>query len=195
MTPHTPKPRLRVTGGILLGSIGDRKMAFAEEEEQPSVASPTVTIIARKPYQIIGFPQRQPDGTFRIRPHNSRYSNLTADAWQGEIPAGGCQFFIRDEYSPGLTLSGGSWRVNGTFASPSCEIVQKEWSWLDTESRPYAYDAGTGVVSQTAIMYTRISVVYEEDGVYYLSNAASPDDGTSHASVTFPDDFITDYTL
>jgi hypothetical protein len=185
--PETGK-RLRVTGGIIIGRR--RPMAFVEEEAAQMVSTQgDTTYSARRPYQIIGFPYKIDATTWRIRPVASRHSELVAAAWAGTIPSGGCQFFIRDEYSPSLTASGGTYYVNGKFSSPATEIVQRTWGYTDTETRNYSYNSGTGVVTQTAIMLTRISVVYEAGGVYYLSTLNAPDNGPSHTSFSFPTDF------
>lgn len=200
MIPHTPNPKkLRVTGGIILGSRGRRPMAFTDDEESFQFPTLSTVYASRKPYQIIGFPYRtlvtDLVTLWRIRPHASRHTDLIADAWEGEIPDGGCQFFIKDEFYPSLVASGGSFYVNGLYYSESCEIVQRDWSYTDTETRDYSFDSGTGVVSQSAIRMTRISVVYEADGVYYLSNQVAPDDGPSHTAVTFPANFVIEHPL
>ncbi len=168
-------------------------MAFTDEDDKVLITTSSVTYAASKPYQIIGLPYRTSDSDWRIRPHASMHTSLVTAAWEGTIPAGGCQFFVRDEFSPDLVSSGGTYYVNGLVnyaLKPTSEIVQKTWDYLDTESRDAYFDSGTGSITQTAIKLTRISIVYETGGIYFLSNNPVPDDGPIHEPFSFPANFM-----
>lgn len=197
--PKPTRPRYRVSGGILLGSRSKRPMAVSSNSEESEVIVTQSTILSvAKPYQVIGYPRLV--GTvsniriWRVGPINSRKLQVLVPAWEGAILVGGCQFFIRDEYYPELTLSGGTYYRTGRAIGVSSEIVQKEWSYSDTESRNYSYNSATGAITQTAIVLTRISVVKEEEGVYYLCTLISPDD-PPHNAFSFPADFDLEHPL
>ncbi len=184
--------QLRVTGGIVLGQRGRRPMAVADEEEAPAFNSGTTSYAARKPIPIIGLPVwNSGDETWTIGPVMGRYINQLATAWTGVIPENGSEFYIYEEYSPDLFLSGGSWRRSGKYSVNTAPvIVQRDYGYSDTESRNYTFNSATGVVTQTAIVLTRICVVHEVDGVYYFMNKGSsaPDD-PPHFAYTYPTDF------
>lgn len=193
---QTSRPRLRVTGGIILGQHGKRPMAFADEENEFQFSNQQTRYSARTPIPIIGLPVwSSVSETWKVGPIMGRYIDAMATAWEGTIPEGGCEFHIYEEFSPELFYYAPTptWVRSGKAVTVTAPvIVQRDWQYSDTESRNYVYSSVTGVVSQTAIKLTRISVVYEADGVYYFRDTGSsaPDDPT-HSAYTYPTDFDT----
>lgn len=191
---QTSRPRLRVTGGIILGQHGKRPMAFADEENEFQFSNQKTRYSARTPIPIIGLPVwSSVSETWKVGPIMGRYIDAMATAWEGTIPEGGCEFYIYEEYSPDLFLSGATYVRSGKYSVNTAPvIVQRDYEYVDTESRSYSFNSGTGVVTQTAIALTRISVVREVDGVYYLMDTATagPDDSPFFV-YTYPTNFDT----
>lgn len=192
---QTSRPRLRVTGGIILGQHGKRPMAFADEENEFQFSNQQTRYSARTPIPIIGLPVwSSVSETWKVGPIMGRYIDAMATAWEGTIPEGGCEFYIYEEYQPDLfNYSAGVWIRSGKISGVGPPvIVQRDYGYVDTESQNYVYSSVTGVVSQNAIALTRISVVREVDGVYYLMDTATagPDDSPFFV-YTYPTNFDT----
>lgn len=191
--------RLRVTGGIILGEKSLRPMAFADEESSFQFRNNTVQYKARS-CQIIGLPRYDSAASqWVVGPVLGRYIDALAPEWRGTIPEGGCEFYLYEEYYPDLIFTGAVFVRSGKLvAVTGPEIVQRDWNYVVTENQSYSYDSGTGAITQNAIVMTRISVVYEQDGVYYFRNTgtSAPDDpDPNYSSYSFPADFDTINTL
>lgn len=185
---HTSRPKYRVTGGILLGSRGQRPMAFTDDDEAPSTREVTTSYAARS-INIMGLPRRVRQGVWSVGPMIGQYITSIAPAWEGGIPEGGCSFYLYEEFSPSLReVSPGKYLETGGYvAYDGPLIVQRPWNYVDTESQSYIYDS-SGTVTRRGISMLLISVVYEQDGMYYFCTYLSD-------PYTFPTSFDIEHPL
>jgi hypothetical protein len=115
-------------------------------------------------------------GSFQVGPVTSPRTRLLSDIWTGNIPAGGCQFWLTERYALGKYNAGGSttfYRFDGTTTAldqPTITIRD-----IDNEDEVGYYPAIDGSSSSHVIEAAwLISIVKQDAGKYYLGNKVSP---------------------
>ena len=191
MEPYQPtqRPRLRTTGGIVIGQRGRMPMAITDDPVRRFSRSPSFSYTG---HQIWGFPWKN-GASFSVGPVVGPRGRQLSDEWVGTIPSGGCQFWLTEVYDEDIILVDGLYYRSGHVSPVSTSISQAAFSNAVDPSIPSAWggsgDAGPSQVTAAWLL----SVVKEDNGAYYLCTDVGapgfPRLGLPSPMPVYPDDF------